>query len=131
MLMRLLRLVIGLLSLAASPTCALAGPSTTDEELTLSWTDNMLTIHTGELDDEALFFATDPVALDRIGWEIVDAKRGREGLPPVAETGKRGKNPTGAEAFDYRQPQHIAGVGALGLGVCDRTKIDHRVLKPG
>jgi len=80
---------------------------------------------------EALFFATDPVALDRIGWEIVDAKRGREGLPPVSEVGKRGKNPTGTESFDYRQPQHIAGAGALGLGVYDRAKIDHRVVKLG
>ncbi|WP_337175075.1 DUF362 domain-containing protein [Paludisphaera sp.] len=80
---------------------------------------------------ETLFFATDPVAMDRIGWEVVDARRGIQGLPPVAEVGRRGKNPTGTEAFDYRQPQHIAGAGALGLGVYDRTKIDHRVVKLG
>jgi hypothetical protein len=80
---------------------------------------------------EALFFATDPVAMDRIGWEIVDARRAREGLPPVAETGRAGKNPTGTEAFDYRQPQHIAGAGALGLGIYDKSKIDHRVIKLG
>jgi hypothetical protein len=80
---------------------------------------------------EALFFATDPVALDRIGWEVVDARRGGAGLPPVAEVGRRGKDPTGTEAFDYRQPQHIAGAGALGLGVYDRAKIDHRVVKLG
>jgi len=78
-----------------------------------------------------LFFATDPVALDRIGWEIVDAKRAAEGMPPVSETGKKGKDPTGTEAFDYRQPQHIAGAGALGLGVYDRERIDHRVIKIG
>ncbi|HEX8203756.1 MAG TPA: DUF362 domain-containing protein [Isosphaeraceae bacterium] len=79
----------------------------------------------------ALFFATDPVALDRVGWEIVDAKRGAEGLPPVAETGRAGKNPTGTEAFDFRQPQHIAGAAALGLGVYDREKIEHRVIPIG
>jgi hypothetical protein len=79
----------------------------------------------------ALFFATDPVAMDRIGWEIVDAKRVKEGLPPVAEVGKSGKNPTNTEAFDYRQPQHIAGAGALGLGVYDREKIEYRVIKVG
>ncbi len=78
---------------------------------------------------EALFFATDPVALDRIGNDIVDAKRVQEGLPPVAELGKSGKNPTGTEAFDYRQPQHIAGAGALGLGVYDKERIDHQVIR--
>jgi uncharacterized protein (DUF362 family) len=76
----------------------------------------------------ALFFATDPVALDRIGWEIVDAKRVKEGLPPVAETGRAGKNPTRTENFDYRQPQHIAGAGALGLGVYDKARIKHEVI---
>ena len=71
---------------------------------------------------------TDPVAMDRIGWPIVDAKRVQEGLPPVAEAGKMGKDPTKTEAFDYRQPQHIAGAGALGLGVSDKEKITHRVV---
>jgi uncharacterized protein (DUF362 family) len=78
---------------------------------------------------EALFFATDPVAMDRVGWELVDAKRVKQGLPPVAEVGKAGKDPLGTEMFDYRQPQHIAGAGALGLGVFDRAKIDHKVIK--
>lgn len=77
----------------------------------------------------ALFFATDPVAMDRVCWEIVDAKRVAEGMPPVAEVGKAGKDPTGTEAFDYRQPQHIAGSGALGLGVFDTEKIEHRVIE--
>jgi uncharacterized protein (DUF362 family) len=79
----------------------------------------------------ALFFATDPVALDRVGWEVVDAKRVAEGMPPVAETGKAGRDPTGTEAFDYRQPQHIAGAGALGLGVYDKAQIEHRVVASG
>ena len=66
---------------------------------------------------------------DRLG----DRRRqaGGAGLPPVAEAGQAGKNPTGTEAFDFRQPQHIAGAGALGLGVYDRAKIDHRVVKLG
>jgi uncharacterized protein (DUF362 family) len=78
---------------------------------------------------KSLFFATDPVAMDRVCWPIVDAKRVQEGMPPVAETGRAGKDPTGTEAFDYRQPQHIAGAGALGLGVYDKEKIKHRVIK--
>src|SRR5262249_39981948 len=35
----------------------------------------------------ALFFATDPVALDHVGWSIIDAKRVQEGFAPVAQTG--------------------------------------------
>jgi uncharacterized protein (DUF362 family) len=77
----------------------------------------------------ALFFATDPVAIDHIGWEIVDAKRVEQKLPPVARAGKAGEDPTGTEAFDFRQPQHIPGAGALGLGVFARDLIDHRVLR--
>jgi len=80
---------------------------------------------------KALFLATDPVAMDRVCGEIVDARRAEAGLPPVAETGRSGKNPTGTEAFDFRQPQHIAGAGALGLGVSDRAKIEHNVIDLG
>jgi uncharacterized protein (DUF362 family) len=80
---------------------------------------------------KALFFATDPVAMDRIGWEIVDAKRVEQGLPPVVEVGKAAKNPTHTEVFDFRQPQHIAGAGALGLGVFDRAKLDYKVVTLG
>ena len=36
----------------------------------------------------SLFFATDPVAMDEVGWEIIDAKRADVGLPPVAATGR-------------------------------------------
>ena len=36
----------------------------------------------------SLFFATDPVALDHIGWDIIDSKRRREGLPLVGEMGR-------------------------------------------
>lgn len=77
---------------------------------------------------EALFFATDPVALDHVGWEIVDAKRVAEGLPPVAEVGRKAKDPLGTEGFDFRQPQHIPGAAALGLGVFARDQIDHKVV---
>lgn len=36
---------------------------------------------------KGLFFATDPVAMDHIGWDIIDAKRIAEGWPPVGEVG--------------------------------------------
>jgi uncharacterized protein (DUF362 family) len=35
----------------------------------------------------SLFFATDPVAMDHVGWNIIDAKRAHEGWPPVAQMG--------------------------------------------
>jgi hypothetical protein len=36
---------------------------------------------------QSLFFATDPVALDHVGWDIIDAKRAAEGWQPVANMG--------------------------------------------
>jgi hypothetical protein len=67
----------------------------------------------------ALLLATDPVALDHVEWDIVDAKRVLEKLPPVAASGKLAIDPLGKEGFDVRQPQHIALAGALGLGLFD------------
>jgi hypothetical protein len=37
---------------------------------------------------KGLFFATDPVALDHVGWEIIDAQRARMGWPAVALMGQ-------------------------------------------
>ncbi|MFO0908811.1 MAG: DUF362 domain-containing protein [Isosphaeraceae bacterium] len=80
----------------------------------------------------ALFFATDPVALDHVEWRIIDAKRREKGLPPVAATGKTALDPLGTEGFDVRQPQHIPLAANLGLGVFDFESvrggpaIDHR-----
>jgi hypothetical protein len=34
-----------------------------------------------------LFFATDPVALDHVGWDVLDAQRARMGWPPVERMG--------------------------------------------
>ncbi|MBI4583265.1 MAG: DUF362 domain-containing protein [Planctomycetes bacterium] len=74
-----------------------------------------------------LYFATDPVAMDRIGWETVDRKRLSVGLSPVAEA--RFRAPADEEQHrsnSFQQPQHIEIAGALGLGVFDRDRIDHR-----
>lgn len=83
----------------------------------------------------ALFFATDPVALDHVEWRIIDEKRKAMNLPPVAATGKLALDPLGTEGFDVRQPQHIALAANLGLGLFDfkspkgrRFSIDHRVV---
>jgi hypothetical protein len=69
----------------------------------------------------ALFLGTDPVAIDHVEWEIVDARRIEAKLPPVAASGKTAIDPLGSEGFDVRQPQHIALAGALGMGNFDRN----------
>jgi len=86
-------------------------------------------------ENNAIFFATDPVALDHVEWDIVDAQRLKMKLPPVAASGGKALDPLGMEGFDVRQPQHIALAGALGLGYFDlkspkgrRFSIQHRVL---
>ena len=79
-------------------------------------------------DYKSLFFATDPVALDHVGWGIIDAKRAQEGWPAVARMGRdaiEGLGTDESEVFHIRQPQHIPLAGLLGLGVFDRQKIDH------
>ena len=65
-----------------------------------------------------MYFGTDPIALDKTGWKIIDAKRKVEGLPPVAETGPGDK-------FNnyWGQPQHIEIGGQLGLGEFSDDKI--------
>jgi hypothetical protein len=68
-----------------------------------------------------LYFSTDPVALDHIGWEVIDAKRVSVGMKVLVES-RPDKNST----FVHRQPDHVEIAGALGLGVWDRSKIDLR-----
>lgn len=86
-------------------------------------------------DYQALLFATDPVALDHVEWEIIDAKRKLEGVPSVGAVGRIVADPFQTEGFDVRQPQHIALAANLGLGFFDfksargrRFSIDHRVV---
>ncbi len=86
-------------------------------------------------ENNALFFATDPVAMDHVAWRHVDAKRKEKGLPPVGAAGKLGLDPLKSEGFDIRQPQHIALAANLGLGIFPfdsprgrRDEIQHRVV---
>ena len=88
---------------------------------------------------KSLFFATDPVALDHVGWEIIDAQRAAEGWPSVASMGTDAhssirKDLIGndgkpyPEQFHIRQPQHIPLAATLGLGVFDKAdpRFKHR-----
>jgi len=69
-----------------------------------------------------LYFATDPVALDHIGWEVIDAKRLSVGMKKLVED-----TPDEFSTFVHRQPEHVEIAGALGLGEWDRAKIELKV----
>ena len=70
---------------------------------------------------KTMYFATDPVAMDRCGWRVIDEKRKEAGLQSVAES-----RPDKESHFARRQPEHVEIAGALGLGEWDEKKIDFR-----
>ncbi len=75
-------------------------------------------------DNRTMYFATDPVALDHVGWEVIDAKRVSVGMKTIFEA-----TPDKFSTFVHRQPEHVEIAGALGLGVWERSKIDLRQFK--
>jgi uncharacterized protein (DUF362 family) len=70
---------------------------------------------------KTIYFATDPVALDKTGWRALDAKRVEMGLAPVALS-----KPDKVSTRLNCQPEHIEIAGVLGLGEFDDSKIDVR-----
>src|SRR5262249_7640845 len=60
----------------------------------------------------SLFFATDPVALDHVGWDILDAKRAAEGWRPVSQMGQLSDTSATAVATDLAM---LAGRGPVDL----------------
>jgi hypothetical protein len=58
---------------------------------------------------EAVYVSTDPVALDAIGWEVVEKYRADFRLKTLTEAG--------------REPAYIKAAADLGLGVGERSKI--------
>ncbi len=68
---------------------------------------------------KTMYFGTDPVALDKTGWKVIDGKRAEKGLPPVKET-KAGR----VNRYSFPQVEHIELAGILGLGEFDDAKID-------
>jgi uncharacterized protein (DUF362 family) len=85
-------------------------------------------------DYNAMLFATDPVAMDHVEWDILDAKRAQMKVPGVGGVGRLIADPFKQEGYDIRQPQYIALAGQAGLGNFDhkspngrRFSIDHRV----
>jgi uncharacterized protein (DUF362 family) len=61
---------------------------------------------------EAVYASTDPVALDAVGWEAVEAARAGFGLKSLTDEG--------------RPPAYIRAAADLGLGIADRKKITFR-----
>jgi len=83
----------------------------------------------GTWEYKSLLFATDPVAMDHVGWDILDAERAKRYWAPVAKMGKSGVNRFGTEQFVIRQPEHVEiAASKYQLGVFDPARIEHRRL---
>jgi len=67
---------------------------------------------------KTMYFATDPVAVDKTGWKALDQKRIEMGLAPIALS-----KPDKVSKRLNSQPEHIEISGALGLGEFDDAKI--------
>jgi hypothetical protein len=69
-------------------------------------------------EQKAMFFATDPVALDHVGWREIDEKRLAVGRLKLAD-----ELPDQHSTFVRKQPEHVEIAGGLGLGEWDWSKI--------
>ena len=70
---------------------------------------------------KTMYFATDPVALDKTGLKAIDAKRASVGMASIALS-----KPDSASHYLNCQVEHIEIGGQLGLGIFDDQKIDVR-----
>ena len=61
---------------------------------------------------EAVYASTDPVALDAIGWDVVEKARAKFGLKSLTDEG--------------RPPAYIRAAADLGVGIADPSKITLR-----
>ena len=61
------------------------------------------------------------MALDKTGWNVIDAKRMETGMLPVGEA-----PPDDDSTFYRMQPEHVEIAAALGLGEFEEEKIDLR-----
>ena len=58
---------------------------------------------------ESVYVSTDPVAIDQIGWELVEKQRAEMKQKSLTDSG--------------REPSYIKAAADLGLGIADRSKI--------
>jgi uncharacterized protein (DUF362 family) len=64
---------------------------------------------------EAVYACTDPVAMDVVGWGVVEKLRRDNGLPSLKEAG--------------REPLYLKAAAELGLGVFDEASISVREIR--
>ncbi|MBV8811732.1 MAG: DUF362 domain-containing protein [Acidobacteriaceae bacterium] len=69
-------------------------------------------------EQKKMYFGTDPVALDKTGWKVIDAKRQQGGMAPIALS-KPDKN----SHYLNCQVEHIEIAGMMGLGEFSDDKI--------
>ena len=67
---------------------------------------------------KTMYFATDPVALDKTGWKAIDQKRAEVGVAPIALL-----KPDEHSQWLNCHVEHIELAGNFGLGVFDDEKI--------
>jgi len=90
---------------------------------------------------KSLFIATDPVAMDHVGWDIIDAKRVQAGWKPVAQMGLVGSSPavklsSRLASLAARAPYESLPLeasaqffeGGRGTEVFDRRQPEHIIL---
>jgi hypothetical protein len=73
---------------------------------------------------KTLYFGTDPVALDKTGWQVIDRKRKQVGMAPIALA-----KPDSASHYLNCQVEHIEIAGQLGLGEFADNKIQLKQLR--
>ncbi len=54
--------------------------------------------------------STDPVAIDAVGWRLIEERRKEVGLPTLAS--------------EHREPRYVAAAAKLGLGLADLARIE-------
>jgi hypothetical protein len=65
----------------------------------------------------SLLFATDPVAMDHVGWDIIDRKRAEMGWAPVARMGLLSQTPASNVASELSGFAGRSPLGAAALAV--------------
>jgi uncharacterized protein (DUF362 family) len=68
---------------------------------------------------KTMFFGTDPVALDKTGLKVIDAKRAEVGMASIALS-----KPDNESHYLNAQVEHIEIAGMLQLGMFDDAKIN-------
>ena len=71
--------------------------------------------------NHTLYFATDPVTLDKTCWGVIDAQRVAKGMQTIALS-----KPDDDSHYLNCQPEHIELASGLGLGVFDEKKIERK-----